>query len=260
MTITWYGKGPSGADFEIKIESDGDATAIARAAGALDAAMQHASFKASDRFARPAYGGGGGGGGKGRKPDLDPPAGIVVPEHCGEPMKYIIYNKDNVTPKAREGLTARGVPAGKSDMFVCHKDKQCEEVTSGRSDRAYATFDMKPVKPPAAAAPPKPAAPPAAPPAQEQKPPLAERLGRPETPGDRPMTPEEKVSFWTATRGMGYTREQVFEIAADVLTGHGPSMTDVEFTALTDGSKLAVHRVFVALKEKHETTAKVVKA
>lgn len=169
--ITWYGKGPSGADVEIKIEAEGDVAAIARAAGALDAAMQHANFKPSDRFARPAYGGGGGGAGKGRKPDLEPPAGIVVPQHCGEPMKYIRYKKANA--KGHEG---RGVPAGEADMFVCHKDKQCEEVTSGRSERAFATFDMKPVKPaaasapppaaaaPPAAAPPKPAAPPAAPP------------------------------------------------------------------------------------------------
>lgn len=153
--LIWYGRAPSGADVEVVLDvDDPDPLHVVGQASTLDAGLTRAGFKASDRFARPAYGGGGGPG-KGKRPDLAPPPGIIVPEHCGEPAKYIVYNKDNVTAKAREALAARGVPEGKVDMWVCSKDKACEDVTSGKSERPWAGFDMKPV--PAAAPPAKPA-------------------------------------------------------------------------------------------------------
>lgn len=231
--ITWYGKGPNGADVEVQIETEGDARAIAAAAGALEAAMHGAGFKPGDRFARPAYGGGGGGGaGKGRKPDLDPPAGIVVPAHCGEPMKYIRYKSAGA--KGHEG---RGVPAGEKDMFVCHKDKQCEEVTSGRSDRAFATFDMKPVKPAAAAAPPKPAAPPppATPPpapARPATPPAADPIA-----GDRAWD-----SFETKAEELGYNNQELIrEIARDIPVVRGET-TRGQLQTLLEKMKAAPRR------------------
>lgn len=230
-TFIWYGRAPSGADVEVHLNVNEIVLEVAGSTPAnpvtrapyptelfdafkrADAALKAAGFTRSERFDKPTYGGGGS---KQKRPDTPPPPGIMVPQHCGEAMKYIRYKKDGA-----KGFPARGVAEGYADMWVCVKDKQCEDVTSGKSDRAHASFDMRPDT--------------------EAKP--------AESNGDRAMEAKEWVDFWTKVRAMGYDRPMVFETAADVLTGHGPSMTDVEFTKL---GKIAVHKVFVALKEKHD--------
>jgi hypothetical protein len=223
--LIWYGRAPSGAEVEVVLEDMAPEQVVPRL-GALDAALKAASFGPSDRFARPTYGGGGGPG-KGKRPDLAPPPGIIVPEHCGEPMKYIVYAKDSA--KGHEG---RGVPPGKADMWVCHKDKLCEEVTSGRSERAFATFDMKPIpaaqdaappaKPPAppaaaAAAPPPPA--PASPPAPDDGVVAARGTGPP--PGEKAAGDAAWASFDAKAEALGYSEATLAEIARGIVIQKG---------------------------------------
>lgn len=133
MTVkfVWFGKSPTGADVEFQVDSVGDA----ENAKIVDAAIKAAGFLPSPRFAPPTYGGGGRGN---QRPETPAPTGIIRPDHCGVPMKYVVYKKDGA-----KGFPDRGVDAGKADMWVCSKDKQCEDVTSGKSDRAHANFDMK---------------------------------------------------------------------------------------------------------------------
>ena len=234
--LIWYGRAPSGAEVEIHldpseiaIEVEGSTkanpktrapypTELFDAFKRADSGLASVGFKGSDRFARPTYGGGGGGHGKGKRPDLAPPPGIVVPEHCGAPAKYIVYNKDNVTARAREALAARGVPEGKADMWVCSKDKACEDVTSGKSERPWAGFDMKPIPKPAeakpAAAPTQPATPapgttPPPPPQAPAAPPPAENAGH--AAGDAAW-----ASFDAKAEALGYSQETIREIAGTI--------------------------------------------
>lgn len=257
-TFIWYGRSPTGADVEVHGSLEGDTASSAAMFKTFDAALAAAGFRRSERFDKPTYGGGGPG--KNKRPDLPPPPGILVPfcVHCRQSpssekpdvvMRYIKYKKDGAKAGPR---TAEN----EAEMWVCPREKECEFVKSGKSDRAYAYFHMNPD--PAQACAQCGAA--AGEPCEHRKPPKAAAKSADASkatsaaPGDRPMTVDEKSKFWKAVREMGYSREQVFELAADVLTGQGPSMKDTEFTKITDTSYLSVHKVYTALKEKHDAT------
>lgn len=140
--FSYYGKTPNGVEMALTLSLEGIDTPdeIATFCTQLDAALHAKKFTRSDRLDKPA----GGWGGKGQqqaKPKMAPPAGIVQPPHCGEPMQYVKYHNDKTANAP--GDEFRGLPAGWKDMWVCAKDKQCEDVTSGKSDRAAVNFDMK---------------------------------------------------------------------------------------------------------------------
>lgn len=135
-TFIWYGKSPTGADVEFRVDLPFDT--IEGDAWAVDAALKKAGFVPSQRFAPPTFGGGRGNQQRAQNP---PPPGIVVPEHCGVAMKYVKYKKDGTV--AAPAMLARGLVDGWKDMWLCSKDKQCEDVTSGKSDRPAVNFDMK---------------------------------------------------------------------------------------------------------------------
>ena len=224
QTYQYFGKTPSGVEMALTLDVDGKTPAeIAAYLKSVDAELKAAGFTRSDRLDKPA----GGWGGKGQQPraETPPPAGIVRPDHCATPMRYMKYRKEGAP-----GAPARNLDPGWRDMWVCAKDKQCEDVTSGKSEKAAANFDMKAE---AAATP-------------------AEAPSNGAVPHDRPMTGDEMIAFWSKTREMGYQRGKVFEVAAEVIHGQGPSMKEKEWMEL---GKLAVHRVFTRLKEMHTAEA-----
>lgn len=96
--------------------------AFARTAKQLDAM----GFKHDTSFDKPAYGGGGWKGGGAKQEDVAP-AGLKVPEHDGQPMRFIAAGK------RRDGTAF-------SPRFVCRADKACTE--KDKEGRPFATWQM----------------------------------------------------------------------------------------------------------------------
>jgi len=133
--FSYYGKTPSGVEMALTLDVDAGKkpAEIAAYLKAVDLELKAAGFTRSDRLDKPA---GGWGGGKGQqpRPETPPPAGIVRPDHCDAPMRYVKYRKDGAP-----GAPARNLDPGWKDMWVCSKDKGCEDVTSGKSEKAAAS-------------------------------------------------------------------------------------------------------------------------
>ena len=154
-------------------------------------------------------------------------------------------------PKPAVGVEGEaGYKKAVSDRWECRKGSSCAQAEErggnryGRTEWHMRKKQAEPESKPAGQAPVK-----AANPAEQQSEPEPPRMLFQKG----PIKTADLLEFWNKVRPMGFQRAEVFALAAEVLHGEGPAMTEDDFVAL---SKADVHKVFARLKEKHTAAPK----
>jgi len=122
--FAFYVKSPSGIETALHVATADVASIPALVEGMkeADALLKAAGFVRSDRLDKPAYQKGGGA--FNAPQETPPPADLEVPEHCGQPMKYVPEK-----PKANgDGVV--------SAHWDCRKGRGCAEPRTV-GDRVY---------------------------------------------------------------------------------------------------------------------------